>query len=218
MTAPLLVIGEALVDIVAPAPRTTRNGNGKGKATPGGFAANVAVGLARLGVPTELVARFGTDPYGDQLGAHLFGNGVQLAPGSVDPGFRTSTATATLDAAGVASYQFDITWDPPALSLTRGCPAIHTGSIATMLEPGATAIRELPAVGRGATGHGDARPERPAVDHPGPGGDVGRRTGAGRAGRPGEAERRGLRVPAARAWHRTRSRPSCWPSSGPSAW
>ncbi|WP_405068749.1 carbohydrate kinase [Kribbella sp. NBC_01510] len=143
MTAPLLVIGEALVDIIAPAPRTTRNGNGKGKATPGGFAANVAVGLARLGVPTELVARFGTDAYGDQLGAHLFGNGVQLAPGSVDPGFRTSTATATLDAAGVASYQFDITWDPPALSLTRGCPAIHTGSIATMLEPGATAIRSF---------------------------------------------------------------------------
>ena len=141
MTAPVLVIGEALVDIVGAAARTTtRNGNGKTKATPGGSPANVAVGLARLGVPTQLVTRFGTDPYGDQLGAHLFGNGVQLAPGSVDPGFRTSTATATLDAAGVASYQFDITWEPPALSLSRGCPAVHTGSIATVLEPGAEAI------------------------------------------------------------------------------
>lgn len=143
MSAPVLVIGEALVDIVVPAARAPRNGNGKGTATPGGFAANVAVGLARLGVPTELVARFGTDSYGDQLGAHLFGNGVQLAPGSVDPSFRTSTATATLDAAGVASYQFDIIWDPPALSRPRGCPAIHTGSIATMLEPGARAIRDF---------------------------------------------------------------------------
>jgi fructokinase len=143
MTAPVLVIGEALVDIVVPAPRAPRNGNGKSSAAPGGFAANVAVGLARLGVPTELVARFGTDAYGDQLGAHLFGNGVQLAPGSVDPGSRTSTATATLDVDGVASYQFDITWDPPAMSLPRKCPAIHTGSIATMLEPGATAIREF---------------------------------------------------------------------------
>src|SRR5689334_4806298 len=139
MTAPVLVIGEALVDIVSNGkPRNGKNGS---KATPGGSPANVAVGLARLGVPTELVTRFGTDPYGDQLGAHLFGNGVQLAPGSVDPGFRTSTATATLDAAGVASYQFDITWEPPALSLSRGCPAVHTGSIATVLEPGATAIR-----------------------------------------------------------------------------
>ncbi|WP_433161411.1 carbohydrate kinase family protein [Kribbella sp. CA-247076] len=140
MSAPVLVVGEALVDIVGSAARPTRNGNGKPKATPGGSPANVAVGLARLGVPTELVTRFGTDAYGDQLGAHLFGNGVQLAPGSVDPGFRTSTATATLDPAGVASYQFDITWEPPALSLRRGCPAIHTGSIATVLEPGAKAI------------------------------------------------------------------------------
>ena len=142
MTAPVLVVGEALVDIVGTAAKT-RNGNGKTNATPGGSPANVAVGLARLGVPTELVTRFGTDPYGDQLGAHLFGNGVQLAPGSVDPGFRTSTATATLDVNGVASYQFDITWEPPALSLPRGCPAIHTGSIATVLEPGAKAIREF---------------------------------------------------------------------------
>ncbi|MEU4604220.1 carbohydrate kinase [Kribbella sp. NPDC023972] len=140
MTVPVLVVGEALVDIVSTVQKTNRNGNGKPKATPGGSPANVAVGLARLGVPTQLVTRFGTDAYGDQLGAHLFGNGVQLAPGSVDPGFRTSTATATLDAAGVASYQFDITWEPPALSLTRGCPAIHTGSIATVLEPGAKAI------------------------------------------------------------------------------
>lgn len=141
MTAPVLVIGEALVDIVSSGNGNGRNGKNGSKATPGGSPANVAVGLARLGLPTELVTRFGTDPYGDQLGAHLFGNGVQLSPGSVDPSFRTSTATATLDAAGVASYQFDITWEPPALSLRRGCPAVHTGSIATVLEPGAAAIR-----------------------------------------------------------------------------
>jgi fructokinase len=142
MTAPVLVIGEALVDIVGNG--KPRNGSKNGtKATPGGSPANVAVGLARLGVPTELVTRFGTDPYGDQLGAHLFGNGVQLAPGSVDPSFRTSTATATLDAAGVATYEFDISWEPPALTLNRGCPAVHTGSIATVLEPGAEAIREF---------------------------------------------------------------------------
>jgi fructokinase len=148
MTAPVLVIGEALVDIVGTGGRSNgsgsgRNGRNGAKATPGGSPANVAVGLARLGLPTELVTRFGTDPYGDQLGAHLFGNGVQLAPGSVDPHFRTSTATATLDADGVASYQFDITWEPPALSLSRGCPAVHTGSIATVLEPGAEAIRRF---------------------------------------------------------------------------
>ncbi|HEU4948561.1 MAG TPA: carbohydrate kinase [Kribbella sp.] len=156
MTAPVLVIGEALVDIVSSGPAGgVRSSGGSGSAggsgsgrkgtqsTPGGSPANVAVGLARLGVPTELVTRFGTDPYGDQLGAHLFGNGVQVAAGSIDPGFRTSTATALLDPDGVASYQFDITWEPPALTLATGCPAVHTGSIATLLEPGAEAIRKF---------------------------------------------------------------------------
>lgn len=126
---PVLVIGEALVDIV------------QGQATPGGSPANVAVGLARLGVPTELVTRIGTDPYGVQVADHLTGNGVGLSGHTVEPGFPTSTATATLDPEGVASYEFDIHWEPPALVLPEDCPAVHTGSIATVLEPGATAIR-----------------------------------------------------------------------------
>jgi len=129
--APVLVIGEALVDIVG------------GQATPGGSPANVAVGLARLGVPTELVTRIGTDPYGVQLAAHLTGNGVGLSPKTVDEDFTTSTATATLNSEGVASYEFDIRWEPPALALPPECEAVHTGSIATVLEPGATAIRSF---------------------------------------------------------------------------
>lgn len=145
MTTPVLVVGEALVDLVAgrSAPTDRQSTPKVARATPGGSPANVAVGLVRLGVPAELVTRFGTDRYGDQLGAHLFGNGVQLAPGSIGPGFRTSTATATLDAEGVASYEFDITWEPPALSLPTGCPAVHTGSIATVMQPGAEAIRQF---------------------------------------------------------------------------
>jgi fructokinase len=137
--APLaLIVGEALVDIVG----SGTSGDGT-PATPGGSPANVAVGLARLGVPTELVTRFGTDLYGNQLAAHLLSNGVHLAAGTVKPGFRTSTATATLDPAGIASYEFDIVWEPPAPILSSGCRVVHTGSIASLLEPGARAIREF---------------------------------------------------------------------------
>ncbi|TDO34779.1 fructokinase [Kribbella sp. VKM Ac-2527] len=137
--APLaLIVGEALVDIV---------GSGKfddgPQATPGGSPANVAVGLARLGIPTELVTRLGTDPHGNQLAAHLLCNGVHLAAGSVEPGVRTSTATATLDPAGIASYEFDIVWEPPTPILKPGCRVVHTGSIASLLEPGAKAVREF---------------------------------------------------------------------------
>ncbi|MFC0625926.1 carbohydrate kinase family protein [Kribbella deserti] len=130
-TGPVLVIGEALVDIV------------NGQATPGGSPANVAVGLARLGVATELVTRIGTDEYGVQLADHLTGNGVTLSGHTVEPGFPTSTATATLDGEGIASYEFDIHWEPPALELPAGSSAVHTGSIATVLEPGAAAIRSF---------------------------------------------------------------------------
>jgi fructokinase len=122
---PVLVVGEALVDVV------------RGHATPGGSPANVAVGLARLEVPVELATRFGTDVYGVLLAKHLAGNRVRLASGTVDPAFRTATATATLDPGGVASYEFDMDWRPPALRLPDGCVAVHTGSIAAVLAPGA---------------------------------------------------------------------------------
>ncbi len=128
---PVLVVGEALVDVV------------RGHATPGGSPANVAVGLARLDVPVELATRFGTDVYGVLLAKHLAGNRVRLASGTVDPAFRTATATATLDTDGVASYEFDIDWRPPALRLPDGCVAVHTGSIATVLAPGSADVREF---------------------------------------------------------------------------
>lgn len=130
-TAPVLVVGEALVDIV------------DGVATPGGSPANVAVGLARLGVPVELATRFGVDAHGESLTRHLAGNAVRLAAGAVDPAARTATAVATLDSAGVASYDFDIDWRPPPLRLPRGCPAVHTGSIATVLPPGAGTVHDF---------------------------------------------------------------------------
>jgi fructokinase len=128
---PVLVVGEALVDVV------------RGHATPGGSPSNVAVGLARLEVPVELASRFGIDVYGVLLAKHLAGNRVRLASGTVDPAFRTATATATLDPDGVASYEFDMDWRPPALRLPDGCVAVHTGSIAAVLAPGADDVRRF---------------------------------------------------------------------------
>ena len=131
MTSPVLVIGEAIVDVV------------EGHATPGGSPANVAVGLARLDVPVELATRIGTDVYGVLMAKHLANNGVRLAPGTVDPAARTASATATLDAAGVASYEFDIDWRPAQPRLPDGAVAVHTGSIATVLPPGAAQVTDF---------------------------------------------------------------------------
>ncbi|MFF7635828.1 carbohydrate kinase [Kitasatospora sp. NPDC008050] len=131
-----LVIGEALTDILA-------GPDGRRRAVPGGSPANVALGLARLGHPVRLATRVGGDEYGRMLRRHLGENGVRLTDGSVVDA-ATSTATAVLDAGGVARYHFDVSWSlPPAATdpATTGPLAhLHTGSIAALLEPGAEQV------------------------------------------------------------------------------
>lgn len=135
----LTVIGEALVDEVVhpgkdPVPHV------------GGSPMNVAVGLARLGHPVQFLGRFGHDAYGDMVAGHLRNNSVMvpLVPDSL----ATSVARAVLDEAGAANYEFALDWSLPELTTTEGAPnfmlgattLLHTGSIATMLAPGAAQV------------------------------------------------------------------------------
>ena len=137
----VLVIGEALVDIVsAPGRPAVEHA--------GGSPANVALGLGRLGVATHLLTRIGKDERGRLIRRHLEASGVRLVDGSVtaDP---TSTATAHLDPAGIASYEFDLDWALPAQADTGSARAVHTGSIAATLAPGGDdVLRLIEAVGR----------------------------------------------------------------------
>lgn len=133
----ITVVGESLVDVVRPAGATQDRG-----AHPGGSPANVSVGLGRLGTPVTLVTQFGDDDHGRLLRDHLATSGVvvRLVPGSP----RTSTATAVLDESGAARYTFRLTWDPLALpEPADGTSCLHTGSLATSLDPGAAAVEEL---------------------------------------------------------------------------
>ena len=127
-----LVMGEALIDIVRRPGAAPVN-------HAGGSPMNVAYGLGRLGVPTTLVTQIGADPFGRIIADHLASAGVDLLPGSVTA-TATSSATATLDAAGAATYDFDLRWELPRLPLPTPCTLIHTGSIAATLEPGARAV------------------------------------------------------------------------------
>jgi fructokinase len=129
----LLVIGEAIVDVVS-----TSAGQ---RAHPGGSPMNVAVGLARLGAPVTLATRMGTDAHGRLLVQHLERSGVRLTPGSIVPDGPTSTATATILADGSARYEFDISWDVADLPVS-GFHLIHTGSIGALLAPGAGSVAE----------------------------------------------------------------------------
>ncbi|WP_153909844.1 MULTISPECIES: carbohydrate kinase family protein [Aeromicrobium] len=131
----VLVIGEALVDVVQ------REG-GDPEPHAGGSPFNVAVGLARLDVPTLLAAQVGDDAYGDLLREHLYDSEVGLE--RLDPvPTRTSSAVATLAEDGSASYDFDLTWDPAALPDAADFEAVHVGSLGTALEPGAALVAGL---------------------------------------------------------------------------
>jgi fructokinase len=98
--AVIVVCGEALVDVVPDA-------DGLPRAYPGGSPANVAVALARLGVPAALLARLSSDHFGQMLRGHLAGSGVDLSL-AVPTSAPTPVAAVTLDAAGVASYRFEL--------------------------------------------------------------------------------------------------------------
>ncbi|MCO4238216.1 carbohydrate kinase [Pseudarthrobacter sp. MDT3-28] len=129
----ITVIGESLVDIVSDPRRP-----GEVQAHPGGSPLNAAVGVARLGLATNLVTHYADDPHGDMIEGHLKANGVTVVRGGSSP---TSTATATLGPDGAATYAFNIGWDIhgaslPALAGVQGSTHVHTGSIAAVLAPG----------------------------------------------------------------------------------
>lgn len=143
MTARILIAGEALTDIVVDA-------DGGRREHPGGSPLNVAVALSRLGHDAHLLTAIGDDARGDAIRAHLDESGVQLTPASVRPG-RTSTAEAVLDAHGAATYTFDLIWDPDTAGLPEAPDAVHTSSIAAVLEPGATTLSALLRSARGSS-------------------------------------------------------------------
>lgn len=139
----LTVLGEAIVDLVA-------DGERRFVAHPGGSPLNVAVGLGRLGQPVSLAARLSGDAFGAMFRDHLAASHVdpRHLVAAAEP---SSLAVATLDASGVAVYDFwtqgtaDWQWTAKELAGVVGpdTAALHTGSVALELEPGASRVLEL---------------------------------------------------------------------------
>jgi fructokinase len=126
---PVVVIGELLVDIV-------HTPDGRSAEHVGGSPANVALGLARLGHETWFATLVGTDDRGVRCTEHVETGGVRLLPGSTSPSHPTSTAAATIDTNGAATYVFDLHWNLPPVQLPKGTAHLHIGSIGTTLTPG----------------------------------------------------------------------------------
>lgn len=133
MTDPTVVtvIGEALVDIV-------RRLDGSTHEAPGGSPANVALTLGRLGVPVALITQLADDQHGDAVRAWLTASRVTVTASQPATG-RTATALAHLNNDGAATYDFDLDWSIDAPDLTTAT-AVHVGSVAALLPPGADAV------------------------------------------------------------------------------
>jgi fructokinase len=135
--ANVLVVGEALVDVLSTGGHRARR--------PGGSPANVAVGLARLGVRTTLLTCFADDADGRLLSEHLAAAGVEVLR---SPAAATSTALATIGRDGQATYEFALSWDI-AVATDLAPHHLHLGSFSATKEPGCEQVLEL---ARRATG------------------------------------------------------------------
>ncbi|HET8582640.1 MAG TPA: carbohydrate kinase [Jatrophihabitans sp.] len=136
----IAVIGEALIDLAEAGDDEPR------LARPGGSPYNVALGLARLGRPAAFVGRLSRDPLGHLLREHAARSDVDLSY-CVAAQQPTTVALVSLDAHGGARYRFgvdgtaDFQWTDAELAhAPDDVAAVHFGSLASWLEPGATPI------------------------------------------------------------------------------
>jgi fructokinase len=143
MSAPILVAGEALYDLVADAA-------GGVTGHPGGGPFNTARVIGRLRRPVAYLGRLSTDRLGATHEELLAADGVGLGcvVRTPDP---TTLALASLDATGAASWTFYATGTAAAgleaqdalAALPSQVAALHVGTLGLVLEPLATALEAV---------------------------------------------------------------------------
>lgn len=138
-----LVVGESLVDLIS------RGGSWSFDAKPGGSPLNVAVGLAAHDHHVRFATELGADLFGGLLREHLEKYGVASTDVAIGEA-PTSVAFARVDEAGGARYDFRFGWTYAGSPALDGVDCLHTGSLATAVRPGASAVRALVAAARDA--------------------------------------------------------------------
>jgi len=119
MDIDVLVIGEALIDIV--------EGSDGDRELVGGSPANVAVGVARQRHAVQLLTRLGRDERGFRIADELAASLVRIVPESWTDA-PTSTARARLRSDGSAGYEFAIAWGAPVVALGEAGVAATAGA------------------------------------------------------------------------------------------
>ena len=136
MSSAIWVAGEVLIDLI---PREDGS-----VAIVGGGPANTAKALAKLGFDSYFIDGISTDAYGQKARAELLADGVNLDY-TLTSDHPTCVATVTFDENrsasytflidGTATFEFDESWLP---DLTLPPAVLHIGTLATIIEPGAS--------------------------------------------------------------------------------
>lgn len=121
----------------------------------GGAPANVAVQLARLGVPTTLITAVGVDPFGTRLRAELQREGVNVDAVQCVPSRRTGVTLVEVDGDGERRFfgfrenSADLSFDVDDLDIAavrlalRTAVLLHTGTVSLRSASSRRATRAL---------------------------------------------------------------------------
>lgn len=138
----VLVIGEALVDVV-------HSGDGGIKNVPGGSPANTAVALARLGITTFMKARISKDKFGSEIRSYLENQNVDLnfslfvdEPSSVIDAFIQKDGSAKYEANLKGASDYGWTESELDIALAENIKIIQLGSLTSYIEPGASNVEK----------------------------------------------------------------------------
>jgi len=142
-----LCLGELLIDFVSTASGVTLKDAPGFEKAPGGAPANVAVGLARLGIETYFIGKVGKDAFGEFLRETLARNGVNTRFLTMTEKAKTTLAFVSLTKEGERDFVFYR--DPGADTLLdqsdvteecfQGSGVFHFGSITMTHEPACSA-------------------------------------------------------------------------------
>lgn len=146
----VVVAGEALIDMVSREPGVPLEAVSVFERCPGGAPANVAVGLARLGVPVRFVGVVGDDPFGRFLRAYLARSGVDVAAMRLTPEALTTLAFVASREGGEREFAFyrkpgaDTLLRPDdfAAAGLQEAAVFHHGTVTLADEPGRSALVE----------------------------------------------------------------------------
>lgn len=138
-----ICLGEALIDLVSTTSGVALIEAPAFKKAPGGAPANVAVGLARLGVKAGFIGKVGDDDFGHFLARVLCDNGVDTSQMRFEKTARTALAFVSLKEGGERDFMFyrhpsaDMLLRPEEVApeYIAQARAFHYGSISLIGQP-----------------------------------------------------------------------------------